>query len=111
MILYPGTSLHRVEPVTRGVRLAAFFWVQSMVRDDSQRALLFDLDTAIQQLAARARQPGGRAAVQRLPQPAAAMGRHLTRRIIGQLHLWIGLVLCLPLVMLGADRQHPGLRG
>jgi PKHD-type hydroxylase len=50
MILYPGTSLHRVEPVTRGVRLAAFFWIQSMVRGDSQRALLFDLDNAIQQL-------------------------------------------------------------
>jgi PKHD-type hydroxylase len=51
MILYPGTSLHRVEPVTRGVRLAAFFWIQSMVRDDGQRKMLFDLDTAIQQLA------------------------------------------------------------
>jgi len=51
MILYPGTSLHRVEPVTRGVRLASFFWIQSMVRADSQRALLFDLDTAIQQFA------------------------------------------------------------
>jgi PKHD-type hydroxylase len=50
MILYPGTSLHRIEPVTRGVRLAAFFWVQSMVRADAQRALLFDLDTAIQSL-------------------------------------------------------------
>lgn len=50
MILYPGTSLHRVEPVTRGVRLAAFFWIQSMVRADNQRALLFDLDTAIQLL-------------------------------------------------------------
>jgi PKHD-type hydroxylase len=51
MILYPGTSLHRVEPVTRGVRLAAFFWIQSMVRDDGQRKMLFELDTAIQQLA------------------------------------------------------------
>lgn len=51
MILYPGTSLHRVEPVTRGVRLAAFFWIQSMIRDDGQRKMLFDLDTAIQQLA------------------------------------------------------------
>jgi PKHD-type hydroxylase len=50
MILYPGTSLHRVEPVTKGVRFAAFFWIESMVRADSQRALLFDLDTAIQQL-------------------------------------------------------------
>jgi PKHD-type hydroxylase len=50
MILYPGTSLHRIEPVTSGVRIAAFFWVQSMVRADAQRALLFDLDTAIQSL-------------------------------------------------------------
>jgi PKHD-type hydroxylase len=50
MILYPGTSLHRIEPVTQGVRLAAFFWIQSMVRADAQRALLFDLDTAIQSL-------------------------------------------------------------
>jgi PKHD-type hydroxylase len=51
MIIYPGTSLHRVEPVTRGARLAAFFWIQSMIRDDGQRKMLFDLDTAIQQLA------------------------------------------------------------
>jgi PKHD-type hydroxylase len=47
MVLYPGTSLHQVTPVTRGERLACFFWVQSMVRDDAQRALLFDLDMAI----------------------------------------------------------------
>jgi PKHD-type hydroxylase len=51
MILYPGSSLHRVEPVTRGVRLAAFFWIESMVRDDGQRRLVFDLDMATQQLA------------------------------------------------------------
>src|SRR5690348_4577589 len=50
MILYPSTSLHHVQPVTRGSRLAAFFWVQSMVRDDGQRTLLFDLDTAIQRI-------------------------------------------------------------
>ncbi len=50
LIIYPSTSLHHVTPVTRGVRLASFFWVQSMIRDVSQRALLFDLDTAIQQL-------------------------------------------------------------
>ena len=56
-ILYPGTSLHRVQPVTRGVRLAAFFWVESMVRTDAQRALLFDLDTAIRQLAGMEPQP------------------------------------------------------
>ncbi|HTV85707.1 MAG TPA: Fe2+-dependent dioxygenase [Dyella sp.] len=52
MILYPASSLHRVNPVTRGTRLACFFWVQSMVRDDGQRTLLFDLDSAIQRLAA-----------------------------------------------------------
>lgn len=50
MIVYPSSSLHRVNPVTKGVRLASFFWVQSMVRDDAQRTLLFDLDTAIQRL-------------------------------------------------------------
>lgn len=46
-VLYPGTSLHRVQPVTRGSRLAGFFWAQSMVRDDAQRSLLFDLDMAV----------------------------------------------------------------
>jgi PKHD-type hydroxylase len=50
MILYPSTSLHRVTPVTRGARIASFFWIQSLVRDDGQRTLLFDLDTAIQRL-------------------------------------------------------------
>ncbi len=48
MVLYPASSLHRVEPVTRGVRLASFFWVQSMVRDDGARRLLFDLDQGVQ---------------------------------------------------------------
>ena len=52
MILYPASSLHHVTPVTRGVRVASFFWVQSMVRDDGCRTLLFDMDTAIQRLAA-----------------------------------------------------------
>jgi PKHD-type hydroxylase len=52
MILYPATSLHRVQPVTRGARIASFFWIQSMVRDDQQRATLFDLDLAIQRLGA-----------------------------------------------------------
>ena len=51
MVLYPGSSLHHVTPVTRGVRLASFFWVQSLVRDDAQRALMLELDAAIQQLA------------------------------------------------------------
>jgi PKHD-type hydroxylase len=50
MILYPSSSLHHVRPVTRGSRLASFFWIQSMVRDDGERALLFDLDLAIQRL-------------------------------------------------------------
>jgi PKHD-type hydroxylase len=50
MILYPATSLHHVRPVTKGARMASFFWVESMVRDDGQRTLLFDLDTAIQRL-------------------------------------------------------------
>jgi len=47
LILYPASSVHRVEPVTRGCRLASFFWIESMVRDDAQRRLLFDLDMAI----------------------------------------------------------------
>lgn len=51
MILYPASSLHRVNPVTRGVRLASIFWVQSMVGDDAERSLLFDLDVAISQVA------------------------------------------------------------
>ena len=50
LILYPASSLHHVRPVTRGARLASFFWVQSMVRDDGERTLLFDLDTAIQRI-------------------------------------------------------------
>ena len=50
LILYPATSLHRVTPVTRGARDASFFWVQSMVRDDGERAVLFDLDMAINQV-------------------------------------------------------------
>lgn len=50
MVLYPSTSLHHVRPVTRGARLCSFFWLQSMVRDDGRRALLFDLDQAIQRL-------------------------------------------------------------
>ena len=50
LILYPASSLHHVRPVTRGARLASFFWIQSMVRDDGERSLLFDLDVAIQRL-------------------------------------------------------------
>ncbi|HEY1848996.1 MAG TPA: Fe2+-dependent dioxygenase [Opitutaceae bacterium] len=51
MVLYPSTSLHHVTPVTRGTRLCSFFWLQSMVRDDGRRSLLFDMDVAIQRLA------------------------------------------------------------
>ena len=79
LILYPSTSLHHVRPVTRGARLASFFWIQSMVRDDAERTLLFDLDCAIQRLGPRPpRTPLRRAAHRRLPQPAAALGGALT---------------------------------
>lgn len=50
MVLYPSSSLHRVTPVTRGVRVASFFWIQSLVADAAERTLLFDLDQAIQAL-------------------------------------------------------------
>ena len=50
MIVYPATSLHRVTPITRGSRIASFFWTQSMIRDDAQRAMLFDLDMSIMRL-------------------------------------------------------------
>ena len=50
MIVYPSSSLHQVTPVTRGARLASFFWVQSMIRDDSRRRLLFEMDTSIETL-------------------------------------------------------------
>ncbi len=49
-MLYPGTSLHKVNPVTRGARYASFFWTQSLVREDSQRTLLFEMDQSIQRL-------------------------------------------------------------
>lgn len=63
MVLYPGTSLHHVRPVTKGARLASFFWVQSMIREDAQRTLLFDMDAAIVTLR---QQVGDNAAVIRL---------------------------------------------
>ena len=53
LIVYPATSLHRVEPVTRGARVASFFWAQSMVADAGQRAMLFELDQTIQKLRER----------------------------------------------------------
>lgn len=54
MILYPATSLHNVRPVTRGARISSFFWIQSMVRDDGERTILFDMDMAIQRIAENA---------------------------------------------------------
>jgi PKHD-type hydroxylase len=50
LVLYPATSLHHVRPVTRGARVCSFFWIQSMVRDDGRRSILFDLDLGIQRL-------------------------------------------------------------
>jgi len=52
LVLYPSSSLHKVQPVTRGARLASFFWVQSMVRDDACRRLLFEMDTSLETLRA-----------------------------------------------------------
>lgn len=64
LVIYPATSLHRVEPITRGSRWASFFWTQSMVRDDGARRLLYELDGAVQDL--RARLPDDTAALVRL---------------------------------------------
>jgi PKHD-type hydroxylase len=50
LIVYPSSSLHRVQPVTRGTRLASFFWVQSMIRDDARRQMLFEMDASLQSL-------------------------------------------------------------
>ena len=63
MVMYPASSLHRVTPVTRGVRTASFFWIQSMVRDDAARRILFELDQGVQAVAA-AQGQGDRATVQ-----------------------------------------------
>jgi PKHD-type hydroxylase len=54
LVLYPASSVHRVTPITRGARVACFFWIQSLVRDDAQRTLLHQLDTAVQRLEATA---------------------------------------------------------
>jgi PKHD-type hydroxylase len=61
LALYPASTLHRVQPVTRGTRVASFFWIQSMVRDAGQRELLFDLDIAIQRI------------VRQLPDPSSTI--------------------------------------
>jgi PKHD-type hydroxylase len=73
LVLYPASSLHHVRPVTRGARLASFFWIQSMVRDDAERTLLFDLDAALQRLTAD--QPDHPAAV-----PLTGVYHNLLRR-------------------------------
>jgi PKHD-type hydroxylase len=73
-VIYPATSLHRVAPITRGSRLASFFWVQSMVRDDGQRSLLFDLDMAINR--ARGDLPAGHSS----PTELTAVYHNLLRR-------------------------------
>ncbi len=104
MVLYPASSLHRVNPVTRGARLAAFFWIQSMVRDDGRRTLLYDLDTAIQHVAAGLPDhPGGGAVDRRLSQPAARLGGHLMAALslLRRLHRWLGLLLAVPLLVQG----------
>src|SRR5690606_22270305 len=62
LIVYPSSSLHQVNPVTRGARVASFFWVQSMIRDDARRRLLWEMDTAIEQL--RRSQADGQAVLQ-----------------------------------------------
>lgn len=54
LILYPATSLHNVRPVTRGARISSFFWIQSMIRDDGERSILFDMDMAIQRISENA---------------------------------------------------------
>jgi PKHD-type hydroxylase len=51
LVIYPSTSVHRVTPVTRGARVSSFFWIESMVRDDGRRTLLFEMDMALVQLA------------------------------------------------------------
>jgi PKHD-type hydroxylase len=77
MVLYPATSLHRVTPVTKGARIASFFWIQSLVKDDSERTLLFDMDRAIAELA------------QTVPTESAAMLR-LTASYHNLVRKWTG---------------------
>jgi PKHD-type hydroxylase len=56
MVIYPATSLHRVTEVTRGVRVSSFFWIESMIRDEAQRSLLFDMDMALLRLGQQVRE-------------------------------------------------------
>lgn len=78
LVLYSGTSVHRVIPVTRGTRLASF-WLQSMVWLDFQRTILFKLDNSLQQLGSNVPEPSRAGGYDgRLSQSAAAMGRYLS---------------------------------
>ena len=79
LVLYPASSLHTVTPVTRGVRVASFFWLQSMIRDAHARSLIFDLDTAIQGLVAAAgpQRRGSRQADRHLSQSDPLLGRSM----------------------------------
>jgi PKHD-type hydroxylase len=76
-VLYPSTSLHHVLPVTRGTRLCSFFWLQSMVRDDGQRSLMFDLDCGIQRLG---RDLGGNAVAEETAVQLTGIYHNLLRR-------------------------------
>ena len=82
LVLYPASSLHTVTPITRGVRVASFFWLQSMIRDAHARSLIFDLDTAIQRLVGRlgARRSGDRQAHRYLSQPHPLLGRSMKKQ-------------------------------
>ena len=84
MVVYPASSLHRVEPVTRGSRWASFFWIQSIVRDDAARTMLFDMDMAINGIAAdMPDHPSVRLADQLLSQPDKALGGCLSGVVLG----------------------------
>ena len=78
LVLYPASSLHLVTPVTRGMRVASFFWLQSMVRDAHARSLIFDLDTAIQALVERWGEMTRNGQIDRhLSQPYPLLGRSM----------------------------------
>ena len=104
MVVYPATSLHHVNPVTRGVRLASFFWVQSMVRDDGQRTLLFDLDHGDQSGQSSFAQPSrGSEPDELLSQFAAALRggvRMKLHKIIFWSHLLAGTIAALVIFLM-----------
>jgi PKHD-type hydroxylase len=83
LVVYPGTSVHRVEPVTHGARLASFFWIESMVRTDEQRRLLYEMDLGLMKLRAARRERGRCGPDRRVSQPVAHVGRHMTPLVQG----------------------------